>query len=234
MPSDGTVRVNTWYAGTLSGKVEPGAQAFLVHMETPNTVLRAHFHDVGQYQIFFDGSGLLGSAPIGPMTVFYTDAYASYGPIIAGDEGISFFTLRQDHDEKVHFMPEDRALRKPSVGRRTVMEFDPADEKNVAASKAVGQLVRDVVADEEDGMRCEFVVAGPHTSLAEIFDDAPPRSYVVVLAGQVVADGVLLRERGMLYSEDVTEPSVVATEDKGVMLTVMTFPPSHIPREAVA
>jgi hypothetical protein len=222
--SDGTVRVNTWYAGHLSSEVEPGAQAFSVQMETPFTNLRAHFHDVAQFQVFVAGSGSLGARPIGPMTVFYTDAFTSYGPIKAGAEGLTFFTLRCEHDAGVRWMPEARGRREPSAGRRIVVPFDPADSRHLADAVLVGRLRRQVVERHDDGMGVEFVVAGPNTSLAPVFDVPSPRQYVLVLSGEVIADGQRLRPMGLMYSEDVAERSEVGTADVGAMIALMTFP----------
>jgi hypothetical protein len=221
---DGTVRVNTWYAGHLSHEVEPGAQAFTVQMETPYTHLRAHFHDVAQFQVFVAGSGLLGSSPIGPMTVFYTDAFTSYGPIKAGADGLTFFTLRCVHDAGVRWMPESRAQRQPSTGRRVVVPFDPNDPRNRADVQVAGRLRRDVVERHADGMRIEFVVAGPSTSLAPVFDDSSPKQYALVMAGEVTADGLALRRRALMYNEDVAERSEVVTTGVGAMIALMTFP----------
>lgn len=222
--ADGTVRVNTWYAGHLSSAVEPGAQAFSVGMETPFTHLRAHFHDVAQFQVFVAGSGSLGARPIAPVTVFYTDAFTSYGPIDAGAEGLTFFTLRCEHDAGVRWMPESRRLREPSPSRRVVVPFDPRDPRNLADAVLVGRLRREVAVRHDDGMGIEFVVAGPNTSLAQVFDEPPPRQYALVLSGELTADGQCLRPMGLMYSEAAGERSGVATTDAGVVIALMTFP----------
>jgi len=222
--ADGTVRVNTWYAGHLSSEVEPGAQAFSVGMETPFTHLRAHFHDVAQFQVFVAGSGSLGARPIAPMTVFYTDAFTSYGPIDAGPDGLTFFTLRCAHDAGVRWMPESRGRREPGPGRRIVVPFDPSGPRNLADALLVGRLRREVVERHDDGMAVEFVVAGPNTSLAPVFDEPSPRQYALVLSGEVTADKQCLRPMGLMYSEDVAERSEVATAGAGVMIALMTFP----------
>jgi hypothetical protein len=222
--SDGTVRVNTWYAGHLTSAVEPGAQAFSVGMETPHTHLRAHFHDVEQFQVFFAGSGKLGSAPLGPMAVFYTDAYTSYGPIIAGAEGLTFYTLRCEHDAGVRWMPESRALREPTPGRRIIETFDPDSAQNQADARVPGGLRRWTATSDDDGMCIEFVVAGPQTSLAPVFGATSPHQYVLLMHGEVAADGKRLFPGGLMYNEDVPQPSEVATGATGAMLAVMTFP----------
>ena len=230
---DGTVRVNTWYAGRLTNAVEKGAQAFSVGMETPHTVLRAHFHDVAQFQVFVAGSGHLGKQPIEPMTVFYTDPFTSYGPIVAGEQGITFFTLRADHDAGVRWMPEERARRQPSPGRRVVVSLDPSEPRHREHAEIPGRVWREVAEHHEDGMRIEFVVAGPRTSLDPVFGAPQPRSYGLVLDGEVVANGTRLGRRGLLYSEDVAAAVDVATEDSGVMLALMTFPGQDVDQPVV-
>lgn len=221
---DGTQRDNKWFAGTWSNELKPGAQAFLVGMITPHTYLRPHFHDVDQFQVFIGGDGKLGNDPIGPVTVFYTDAWASYGPIIAGDHGLQFLNLRMQHESGIHYMPEDREYREPTPGRRIVTTFDPSEGGNQADMKVPGRLRREVADEHEDGVKVEFVVVGPHTDLAPILAEPTPLRYVVVLDGEIEADGKTLDRTALLYNEYEPAPSQGATADKGAILAVLTFP----------
>ena len=53
-----------------------------------------HFHRQNQFQVFVGGSGSLGRHALAPVVVHYAGAYTGYGPLLAGPEGIQYFTLR--------------------------------------------------------------------------------------------------------------------------------------------
>src|ERR1700739_2378026 len=89
---------------------EPGAlypMAFLVEKES-GAVVRPHFHQADQFQVVVQGGGRLGRHDIGTVAVHYTDAWSAYGPIVAADEGISWFTLRNAWDSGARYMPAAR------------------------------------------------------------------------------------------------------------------------------
>ena len=81
--------------------------AFLVEKEA-GAVVHPHFHQADQYQVIVQGSGRLGLHDIASVAVHYTDAYSAYGPIVAADEGVSWFTLRNAWDPGARYMPGHR------------------------------------------------------------------------------------------------------------------------------
>ena len=81
--------------------------AFLVEKE-PHAVVKPHFHQADQYQVVVQGGGRLGTHDVGTVAVHYTDAWSAYGPIIAADEGIAWFTLRNAWDSGARYMPGAR------------------------------------------------------------------------------------------------------------------------------
>ena len=54
------------------------------------------------------GGGRLGTHDVGTVAVHYTDAWSAYGPIVAADDGISWFTLRNAWDSGARYMPAAR------------------------------------------------------------------------------------------------------------------------------
>ena len=95
------------------GEVPPEAgtlypMAFLVEKD-PHAVVKPHFHQADQYQVVVQGGGRLGQHDVGTVGVHYTDAWSAYGPIVAADEGISWFTLRNTWDSGARYMPAARA-----------------------------------------------------------------------------------------------------------------------------
>ena len=94
------------------GQTPPAAgvlypMAFLVEKE-PHAVTKPHFHEADQYQVIVQGGGRLGTHDVGTVAVHYTDAWSAYGPIVAADEGISWFTLRNTWDSGARYMPAAR------------------------------------------------------------------------------------------------------------------------------
>ena len=94
------------------GQTPPAAgvlypMAFLVEKE-PHAVTKPHFHQADQYQVIVQGGGRLGTHDVGTVAVHYTDAWSAYGPIVAADEGISWFTLRNAWDSGARYMPAAR------------------------------------------------------------------------------------------------------------------------------
>jgi len=90
---------------------EPGAlypMAFLVEKQA-GAVVRPHFHQADQFQVVVQGSGRLGRHDIGTVAVHYTDAWSAYGPIVAAEEGVSWFTLRNTWDPGAQYMPAARS-----------------------------------------------------------------------------------------------------------------------------
>jgi hypothetical protein len=81
--------------------------AFLVEKEA-GAIVKPHFHQVDQYQVVVQGGGRLGIHDIGTVAVHYTDPYSAYGPIIAAEEGVSWFTLRNAWDPGARYMPQYR------------------------------------------------------------------------------------------------------------------------------
>ncbi len=83
--------------------------AFLVEKDAA-AVVHPHFHQADQYQVVVHGSGRLGLHDIASVAVHYTDAYSAYGPIVASDEGVAWFTLRNAWDPGARYMPAHRQL----------------------------------------------------------------------------------------------------------------------------
>jgi hypothetical protein len=82
--------------------------AFLVEKD-PGAVVHPHFHRADQYQVVVAGGGRLGRHALDGVEVHYTDAYSAYGPIVAAEDGIAWFTLRNAWDPGARYMTSARA-----------------------------------------------------------------------------------------------------------------------------
>ena len=103
-----------------------GPQAFRIDFAEPQGVIKPHFHRVNQFQVIVRGGGTLGRQPVDPVAFHYTDGFTPYGPIVAGDEGISFFTIRATPDHSgAHYMPGSRGELERKAGRNEVRQLAP-------------------------------------------------------------------------------------------------------------
>jgi hypothetical protein len=82
--------------------------------------LPVHFHMQHQFQVVLRGSGRLGKHILAPGSVHYTSPQSAYGPILAGDEGLDYFTLRLLTDKGAWYMPESRRFMQPNLHKRQV------------------------------------------------------------------------------------------------------------------
>jgi hypothetical protein len=147
---------NTLKAGETppeTGTLYP--MAFLVEKE-PHAVVRPHFHQADQYQVVVQGGGRLGQHEVGTVAVHYTDAWSAYGPIVAADEGIAWFTLRNAWDSGARYMPaardQLRAARTRSLHHReaTAPPIPAASQAELSRTERVSCL--SVIEQTEDGM----------------------------------------------------------------------------------
>jgi hypothetical protein len=95
--------------------------------QPPDTVNAPHFHQANQFQVFVDGAGSVGKHRVDGIAIHYAQAYSPYGPLCAGERGLSYFVLRNSWDPIAQFMPAKRALLK-TAGRRPRAVISPALE----------------------------------------------------------------------------------------------------------
>src|SRR6185437_2916313 len=128
--------------------------AFLVEKDAA-AVVKPHFHSADQYQIVVQGGGRLGIHDIGSIAVHYTDAYSASGPIIAADEGVSWFTLRNTWDPGARYMPAARQQLREARARyqhreATCGPLPPLSEAELAA--LTGVTGTEVIETTKDGL----------------------------------------------------------------------------------
>jgi hypothetical protein len=156
-------------------------QGFMVH-QPANAVTPAHFHEPNQFQVFVGGSGRMGAVPAKPLTVQYANGHTPYGPIVAGEEGVKYFTLRQRWDPGAKYLPASRDLLKKGNQRTRIKgDIGVADERTRKARTET--VVETLIALEADGLAAWMWRAAPG---AEVRIPAPEGSggqYLIVAGG---------------------------------------------------
>jgi len=97
--------------GRFGRLVDEDGGPYAVWVElNPRTVLEEHYHTENQWQIFIEGSCTMHGEELTPTTVHYADKGTPYGPIAAGDDGVTFLTLREKAPTGYHPVDRDGSL----------------------------------------------------------------------------------------------------------------------------
>jgi hypothetical protein len=192
---------------------DTGFQAFLVEQRSPE--LRAHFHEVDQFQIVVDGSGTLGRQPVRVGAVHYTDGYTSYGPIRTDDPtGLAYFTLRLQPTVGANYMPESRQKRDEGHGHGGHFTCQVDLDVTAAGIELIGESPR--------GARA-YACALPAGQSLLVEDLGPGRGYAVVLQGTVRDGERELPRRTVIPFQRPAELGAL-TAEADTALALVTFP----------
>ena len=129
--------------------------AFLVEKDAA-AIVRPHFHAADQYQVIVQGGGRLGTHDVGTVSVHYTDSFSAYGPIVAAEEGISWFTLRNTWDSGARYMPAARGQLRAARAQNLQHREATAPPMPVASAEDLARTDRlscvTVIEQTPDGM----------------------------------------------------------------------------------
>ncbi|WP_295374302.1 hypothetical protein [uncultured Pseudacidovorax sp.] len=220
----GRFRGHTDFLFESEGPDVPGPQAFLVH-QAPGWTLAPHFHLQHQVQVVVGGSGRLGQHPLGPGSVHYASPEAPYGPLVAGPDGLDYFTLRVQTDRGAWYMPESRPTMTAGLDRRqTTAGPDPS------------QPVLDVmIAPRPDGLAA-WLLRGDGDDIVLPPLQPPPAvgpngqaggacdRFHVVLDGAFEIEGHGLPAHACLYASSTESLRRARALEVGSRLVVVQFP----------
>lgn len=165
------------------GQLTQAAQAFLVVRPFAGARIEPHFHDVDQFQVIVDGDGKIGKKAVRPVTFQYADAFTPYGPIVANDRGLSFFTLRNIASGGFWEMPGNRQNMPGRAGRNIEGIFDLA--KGVPAS---GEVTREnLMTTQADGVAAVGLRLGAKARAVGFSADGKGQFYLIC-SGSVRVD----------------------------------------------
>ena len=166
--------------------------AFLVE-KRPGGITRPHFHRADQYQVVGGGSGKMGLHDTGSVAVHYTDGFSAYGPIVAADDGIAWFTLRPGWDPGAKYMenPGNRAELRASRGLHTHWEAvtEPQPPLRPDELTSTTATSRDLVLEGEHGLATWRYRLPPGAALAGPDPAASGGQFWLVLGGTLAPTG---------------------------------------------
>src|ERR1700679_1555656 len=213
---------NTTFIGKNRGTLKEGEaappsdglypMAFLVEKEA-GAVVHPHFHQADQYQVVVQGSGRLGVHHISRVAVHYTDAYSAYGPIVAADEGVAWFTLRNAWDPGARYMPEHRRQLREARARyqhreATCGPLPPLSDAELASLTA--STGGAVIAETPDGLGTWRYTVPANGSITGPAPSSGGGQFWLVSAGSAkIQSGALLPVQSCVF---------VAPEDASALL----------------
>jgi hypothetical protein len=197
-------------------------QGFLV-IQPPGAVTPAHFHDHNQFQVFVEGSGRIGAHPASPLTVQYANGHTPYGPIVASESGVKYFTLRQRWDAGAKYLPASRdKLVKGNQRARVKGGLSPASDEDRAARQR--QAVETVFPMEADGLAGWFYRLGPGHACALPEPADGGGQYLLVTGGVMVTGGAQLPRHSAAFVSPEEGAFRVVASQAGLDLLVLQFP----------
>ena len=193
-PGNGAERWRTDFLGIHGGStVSPEPQAFLVEMQSNDEIL-PHFHEVDQFQIFVAGAGGMGRGDVvHPVTVHYADRYTGYGPIYAGPQGYSYFTLRARTDPGPVYLhkPGYRERLKPSKKRHATVQVTLSTSPVLIHRKDVAcESIMGGPTEFDDGLAAWLLRAGAGMQVTGPDPQGSGGQYFLIMSGSLELDGV--------------------------------------------
>lgn len=219
LPNGGHATKSEWMESPQSEVLSP--TVFLVE-QPPGCTVPFHFHRQDQFQVFVRGGGTIGRHRVEPAMVHYARAYTGYGPIVSGEEGLFYFTLRAVCDVGAHYMPGARAEMKKGVPRRQLHGAPDAHAQE--APPAAGQsAVAELIPLQEDGIAARHLRLGADGRLRDLDPGSGGGQFFVVLDGAVRhGDTSLGRWESLFVSADEPAPLIEAGPDGASVVLLQT------------
>lgn len=217
---EGNFRGHTDYLIESDPGARPAPQAFLVH-QAPGWVLPPHFHLEEQFQVVTGGDGTLGKHAVAPITVHYTSRETGYGPLVAGDRGLEYLSLRAVTDPGAWYMPESRGKMRQDL-RKWQTTLGPIDVNAPAAGTKNSTEI--LLPMDEDGLAV-WLLRLPANAQAV----APPQQvsggrFHVVVGGDLCIAGEELGFGACVWRDSSDEAMDIRAGVHGLALLVLQFP----------
>jgi hypothetical protein len=160
---------------------------FLVE-QGPHSTLAPHFHRENEFQVVVQGGGHFGAHAVQAITVHYAGAYTGYGPVVAGDEGLSYFTIRSVFEQGAVFLPKgrDQMVRGPKRQFHSP-PYPAAAEQELAARQGI-EIV-ELIPPQPDGIGATRILMPPGGQGVAPTPAGGSGQFVMVMAGSLLHEG---------------------------------------------
>jgi hypothetical protein len=160
---------------------------FLIE-QSPHSRLGAHFHRQNEFQVVVEGGGLFGAHAVQALTVHYAGAYTGYGPIVAGERGLSYFTIRAVFEQGAFMLPQGRD--KMVRGPKRQMHSQPFPAAQAAARAArTGVDFIELFPPHPDGVAATRLLLPPGGEASAAAAAGSSGQYIIPVAGSLLHGG---------------------------------------------
>jgi hypothetical protein len=207
------------YGRSMAGGDAP--QAYLV-IQPPRSVTRPHFHQTNQFQLFVGGGGRVGKLRADPLTVQYAGGNTPYGPIVAEDDGIQYFTLRQAWDSGAKYLPAMNDTLVKGQQRQVIA---------VKSCHGAGEIPRrngairseTLTAPTADGLFMQWLALAPRTTTSLPDAAEGGGQYHVVISGSLLRAGQDLPALSVEFASADEGAVAIEAGAKGLELMLLRF-----------
>lgn len=226
-PGAGTKHWGTTFFGVrVSTEPAPGPQATMSELAA-NETIHPHFHGVTMYQLFIAGGGTIGNRgqQLKPLTIQFKDHHTAYGPIISGDQGLTFVALRMysSRSKPVYLdKPGYREELKPSKRRNLTSEQIHLSTEPVLQHRT--EVKWETMLQADDGLHAQVVRLGANMSVKGPDPKIAGGYYIFVANGSVVHGGEDLPLWSMVVVENNEEDFLIQAGSKGLEALVLQYP----------
>ncbi|HTC08248.1 MAG TPA: hypothetical protein VK726_05670 [Acetobacteraceae bacterium] len=200
--------------------------AFLVEQDR-GCVAPSHFHQADQFQVVVAGEGRLGTHDVVPVTVHFSGKYSPYGPLIAGEAGLHYFTLRNGWDPGARYMSENRALLRTVAGRRH-REAVASPIAVSAACDGAAPVCEMCLPPSDDGLAVLRYELPAGTQVTGPDPAGGNGQYWVVIGGSVLHDGTELPQLACVFLSPDEAAFTAVAGSCGLSVLALQFPRAKV------
>ena len=210
-----------------SEEISPEPQSLMTQMCANETIL-PHFHPVAQFQIFPAGSGLMGKGEVRPLMLQWKDHHTAYGPVVAGEHGLTFISLRNrtgDSHPVYLGRPGTREKLKPSKRRNWVSPHVPLSTRPVLQFRK--EVAWEPLYDPEkitDELAAHIVRLGGGMTTPGPDPKSGGGCYLFVANGSLELNGKRLPQWSMVFVDTSEDAFEIRAGRHGLEALVMQFP----------
>lgn len=197
-------------------------QSFRIEQDA-GIVVEPHFHFVNQFQVVVAGSASIGRNRVGPIAVHYAGAHTGYGPVTAGPEGVTYFTLRAQSDSSgAQYLPAARARMQKVPKRYILADPCPTLDDDALARLTAPQTV--TMIDEPDGIGAWVLRVPAHGTMPGPDPARGGGQSIFVARGSLLHASFELDRHACLYLSADEPPLAITAGPTGLEIVVCQYP----------
>lgn len=190
--------------------------------QPPDSTIPKHFHRHNQFQLFVAGGGKIGGHAIVPMTIHYAGAFTGYGPLVAGPEGLSYFTIRSIHEEGANILPD--AASQMLKGPRRGGQAGPIIPEAPLRLSSAGPKIDQILPSDREGMSAWRACFSPGETVNVRVGPDLAGVFVFVMAGGAVHSEQMLTPLEHMFASHPASEIELEAGAEGADILVLEMP----------